>query len=717
MRTLFVATDETVGDGIAGLPVGGGGAGGGGSPPPGEGLWSGDGTFALDPSSSPETRSFSLTNIGTGPLTLGSPAISGSGAAFFQRLGSTCGGALPPGDSCEVLVQASAAANGTAEATLSIGGVPGGVALSRTATGFDPNLVWSGTGTFSIDGTPPATGPFTAQQTFLLQNLGFGEAPGIAPALSGPNADAFALSHDCPATLPSNASCTVTVTATAEANGSLVATLVAGGPASEDQVLTATASGFAPLFAWSGGGAFTLTAPTTNPEAVPQVFTLTNIGTAPGVPPSPSVSGDAAGYTLAVSAPDCGASLPVGGTCEATVTATFTDNVAALAGTLSSGAVQQALTGSATGFAPAWAFDPTPAPTFAIVSPPSNPGTQTLTFTLRNTGTLAGTVPARSIAGPNAADFPITGGTCAAQTLAPNATCTVQVTFTASADVAGRAATLSAGTASLALSGSATGVPPCAPGNTLLTAVGSGTFTRPPGTEACAFRVLVIGGGGAGFISDVDDLSQLLGGPGGGSGQVAQATWAAGTFPASVSYTVGAGAPTRTGCSGTNAQASVFGATTAPAGTNGGVSSGCGGWYWFGTFAGTGGSSGGNRNQSGGSNGALVAGSGAVTSQGAAFGAALVGFTQATISAGAGGAAGISPTSSRRGGGGGGGVVISLGAPAVAAAIGGGVGPGITPAQPGQGFGAGGAGANHVGVTTYGGQGASGGIYIEWSLP
>ena len=188
-------------------------------------------------------------------------------------------------------------------------------------------------------------------------------------------------------------------------------------------------SDFAPLFAWSGGGPFTVTAPTTNPETVQQVFILTNIGTAPGIPPSPSVSGDAAGYTLAISATDCGASLPVGGTCEVTVTATFTDNVAALTGTLAAGPATQALTGSASGFEPRL--------TFAMGALESGwditagPFRRTGVFTITNTG-LATSGPvapgAISIAVSGPAIGTVTGdGTCTGQTLLPGASCTIGV--------------------------------------------------------------------------------------------------------------------------------------------------------------------------------------------------------------------------------------------------------------------------------------------------
>jgi hypothetical protein len=406
------------------------------------------------------------------------------------------------------------------------------------------------------------------------------------------------------------------------------------------------------------------------------------------------------------------------------VRATYTDNVPAATGTLG-GPATLALTGSASGFAPAWAFDATPDGTFVISSPSSNPASTALIFTLRNTGTLAGAVPARSISGPYAGDYAITGGTCASQTLAPDAICTVQVTFTATDNVSNRTATLAAGGASKTLTGSASGVPPaCVAGNAVISATGAGTFTRPDGAAGCAFRVLLVGGGGGGFVGDPNPNGPIaLAGSGGGSGEVAQLTFAAGTFPASVSYSVGAGAPGRTVCGGAlqRGGSTVFGNTTVLGGTTAGVLA-CN--PLFGTFAGTGASSGGNRGQDGGAGGALVPGSGASPSQGTdVVSAALAGFTQRTVTSAAGGLAGTAPGgTAARGGGGAGGVSISGAAPAVAATAGGAVG-GTQAGRPGGGFGAGGGGSNvhsHSGIWFNSGppgDGASGVIYVEWSAP
>jgi Flp pilus assembly pilin Flp len=103
-----------------------------------------------------------------------------------------------------------------------------------------------------------------------------------------------------------------------------------------------------PVFAWSGGGTFTLTSPTGNPSVVDRTFTLTNIGSVAGTPEVPTVSGSGPGYVFSLVAHDCNRVLAVGETCSATVRATYTDNVAAATGTLD-GPATVALAGSAAG--------------------------------------------------------------------------------------------------------------------------------------------------------------------------------------------------------------------------------------------------------------------------------------------------------------------------------------------------------------------------------
>jgi Flp pilus assembly pilin Flp len=123
--------------------------------------------------------------------------------------------------------------------------------------------------------------------------------------------------------------------------------------------------------------------------------------------------------------------------------------------------IERATDGVSASFsASAWVFDAAPNETFVISSPTSNPASTSRTFTLRNVGTFSGAVPARSISSPNAGDYAITGGTCESQILAPNETCTVVVTFTATGNVSDRTAILAAGGAARDLTGSASGFAP-----------------------------------------------------------------------------------------------------------------------------------------------------------------------------------------------------------------------------------------------------------------
>jgi len=919
IRSLLVASEETVTDGIAGLPLpeppAAGGAGG--SPPPaGQGVWSGDGTFALSPLLPAQTRVLVLTNTGAGPLTFGAPAIAGPDVPAFQVLATDCGPVLPPGESCTVSVEATAAANGTAHATLAAAGVPGGLPLLRTATGFDPLLAWSGDSTFAIDGSPgPDPLPRTATRILTLTNQGFADAVDIAPVLAGPDIDAFALVTDCPSVLLPSAACTVTLTASATTNTTLAATLIAGGPASVSQPLHAEATGFAPALAWTavpadfsmdtanGGVAQPATA-----EAGPaQTATLTNTGTLATGPVTVGFTGpDAAAFTI-VSDSCSGQPLAPGASCTVDValaaglfpgdyslqlTAAASPTVAAPArtqrvigprllvvfdqfdagnpatldhatwsaygnareiryqnvGNASTGPMtatdnsgrgflyNHALVGGAeipiteampngtltlaageTGrlrirlaagsvlnslqplVAGPNAFSAGPVaiggfvldtisatytgtPTFAwsgggaftLTTPTAATNPVDQTFTLTNTGNIpaAPAVPTASGSGPGFS-YSILTTDCGAP-LAPNQTCTATVRASFTDSTASAPGTLASGAATVALSGSASG---CLAGNQVFTT--SGTFVRPGFFTDCGtVRVLAVGGGGGGGSGHGN--AGIAGG-GGASGQVSNALFAAADIPASVVVTVGlggAGGTIDTGVStaspidsihnGSPGGASSFGALLTARGGGQGITGVC--WWgghtcfpWplthsFAGYIGNGGgiqnffgsgvefagSAGGAAGIAGGSNGGSTA---ANTNLGMTLGTSawnivgavgqgpfpLDGFVARTVSAAAGGApsAGVfvpiidgfaqDPPSYRRAGGGGGGVALSGATPAQAAENG---TVTVNAASwsgdlwitsggfAGEGFGAGGGGgARALGA---GGRGASGLVYIEW---
>lgn len=677
-------------------------------------------------------------------------ALSGPDAGSFEVDPAGCAVVLDLGDACTIQIRASRTANGPFAATLtaSVGGVSADLPLSGTASGFAPFLAWEGPGVVPAITSPTGLPSLGAPATWRLRNAGTLETASLAGqvVLGGTAPGNFEIVRNtCAGPVAPGAFCEVDLRLVASASGTYQAILGVGAHNAPGTPVSGTASGFVAILAWSGPTTgYDILSPTATPfEGTPQPVVLTNVGWAT----SPDLTGSA---VLAGARPDafrivsdgCARALPPGQSCTVQVAPRASDNLGEVSAQLvmqASNAPVHPLSGAIGGFVAFWAFDAEPSGAFSISNPPASPATQTRTFVLRNVGTLAGTVPSRTLSGANAADFSVSGGTCASQTLEPQATCTVEVTFTATADVAGRTATLAAGGASKALSGSAVGVPAaCTPGSAVLSTVGVGTFARPAGTADCAFRVVLVGAGGGGFRGDGSGFA----GSGGGSGEIVRLSFAPGQMPATVAYSIGAGAPGRTACGGSSTTtprggSTVFGTATALGGTSAGVS-GCA--PFFGAFAGTGGSSGGSRGQVGGAGGALMPGSGATTSQGtASVAAALDGLTQRTVSAGPGGLAGTSPQGgSASGGGGGGGILISGASPAAAATAGAAVGTGVQGGRPGGGFGAGGGGANthqetgQIGTdpdtgepifgtvalsSGNGGTGASGGIYVEWSAP
>ncbi len=186
-----------------------------------------------------------------------------------------------------------------------------------------------------------------------------------------------------------------------------------------------------------GQGTYTLGPTAIGMSSSPVTLTIVNSGGVPsGVPGTPSITGPNAS-DFAVVANNCTAAiLPMGTSCSMSVVftpQTTSGEQATITVAASPGGTAQA-TLSGTGLtAPALAITPDPGNTFqaTVQGQTSAP----VLFTLKNNGqTTSGVINAPTFSGGNSGDFAVVSASdgCAGTTLAQNATCTFQVTFTPS---------------------------------------------------------------------------------------------------------------------------------------------------------------------------------------------------------------------------------------------------------------------------------------------
>jgi trimeric autotransporter adhesin len=198
------------------------------------------------------TQNFTISNTGTGPLSLTSFGFSLP--SYTRAASSTCSTANPvaAGASCTLTVSFLPTAAGTANATLTVNhnatGSPGSVGLQGTGT--LPNISASAT---SLGFGNSQVGVPRALPAISLTNTGtaplvFSVDPASAAARSGPAASDYSMASTCSTGSPlaAGASCTVTGTFTPSALGARNATLTISSDASSGPLLIAlTGSGTA----------------------------------------------------------------------------------------------------------------------------------------------------------------------------------------------------------------------------------------------------------------------------------------------------------------------------------------------------------------------------------------------------------------------------------------------------------------------------------------
>ncbi len=415
---------------------------------------SGTGTVAAAPALTALPASLSFGSIAAGSttptqtLTIGNTggaaanaiSMSNGNAAEFLVTANTCGASLAAGASCTMNVAYKPSAAGGDNANLNFtytGGVPLVVAMSGTGTApatanlvvAPPTLTF---GTVTVGSTSSAQG-------VTLSNTGTAQATGIAFANS--NSTEFVVSaNTCGATLNAGASCTFNVAYAPAAAGADNATLTinsAGGSQVVSLSGTGTAAPSPSLAATPPIAAFGSV--NVGQSSAPMAVTVSNTGTgmASGIAMSNSNSAE-----FVVSGNTCGTTLNPGASCTMNVTYTpsgaGSDSATLTLNYSGGGSLSVSMSGAGTTVAPPPGTGQLSMPA-SVALPDTTLGTSSAPHpvTLSNTGTVAVTVT--SITSSNAAEFAVSGSTCAS--VAAGGACTFNVTF-APAAAGARSATI-----------------------------------------------------------------------------------------------------------------------------------------------------------------------------------------------------------------------------------------------------------------------------------
>jgi hypothetical protein len=256
-------------------------------------------------------QTVTLTNAGPGALTLSSIAASGN---YAQT--NTCGTNLAANASCTISVTFKPTASGTLTGAITLtdnaASSPQAVSLTGTAWPATPDANLS---TASLTFASQTVGTTSAAQAITLSNSGTGALTISSIAASGN----YAETNNCGTTLAVNASCTISVTFTPAASGTLTGaiTLTDNAASSPQAVsLSGTAVGAAtsgPVVSLSPAS-LTFASQTVGTTSAAQTVTLTNTGSAALTLSSIAASGNYAQTNT------CGTSLAANASCTISVT-------------------------------------------------------------------------------------------------------------------------------------------------------------------------------------------------------------------------------------------------------------------------------------------------------------------------------------------------------------------------------------------------------------
>jgi hypothetical protein len=416
--------------------------------------------------------SSTLSNSGTGPLTITSIAIGGTNAGDYSET-NTCGSTLNQATSCTISVTFKPTASGTRAATVTVTDNANGTAGSTqtiTLSGTGAGVPTAGLSPTVVAFTDTNVGVTATAQTVTLSNTGTGALTVASVAITGADPGDFAETNTCGASVATGASCSISVTFKPTTAGNRAATLTVtdntGNVTGSTQTASLSGTGIGIPTATATPSSLTFAATNVGVTTASQAVTLKNTGTGTLTISTIAIGGANAGDFADTTT--CGSTLAVSATCTISVTfdptavGSRTANLHIIDNSGNAGATQT-VTLTGTGQTPPSASVSPTSLTFASQNGGTTSAAQTVT--LSNSGTVALSIASVAFTGTNSGDFAQTNN--CGSSLAGGGSCAISVTFspkaggtrTASLVVTDNSGNVSGSTQSVSLSGTGVAAP------------------------------------------------------------------------------------------------------------------------------------------------------------------------------------------------------------------------------------------------------------------
>ena len=257
------------------------------------------------------TQLVTMTNTGTGALSISDIAVTGTDASSFG-FANNCGTSLAAGAACTIHGHFAPHA---------LGGLTAAITITDSASGSPQSVALSGTGLAltSLSATSLSfgslnVGAISATQSVTLTNTGAATVSFTSITVTGADASAFGFSNNCGTSLAPGANCTIHGHFAPTTKGALTAAIaIADNAVGSPQSIALSGTGLEPVVSLSATS-LSFGSVDVGTTSASQAVTLTNTGNAALSVTGIKVTGTDASSFVFVNT--CGTSLAAGANCS-----------------------------------------------------------------------------------------------------------------------------------------------------------------------------------------------------------------------------------------------------------------------------------------------------------------------------------------------------------------------------------------------------------------